>query len=97
MPFNHYFVVASSMLTVVAPHLWQDLFGTLSPEDIEMAAQGSYAYWVAKHSSKPPTEEEKVKMAMREARRHIYGVKYPDAVKNIKETCKYRRVSFIAT
>jgi hypothetical protein len=62
-------------------------------EDVEMAAQGSYAYWVAKHSSNPPTEEQKIKMAMREARRHIYGVKYPDAVKNIKETCKYRRVS----
>lgn len=58
-----------------------------------MAAQGSYTYWVAKHSSTPPTEEQKVKMAMREARRHIYGVKYPDAVKNIKETCKYRKVS----
>ncbi|GAX24375.1 hypothetical protein FisN_4Lh498 [Fistulifera solaris] len=71
--------------------LTKDLFGTLSPEDVEMAAQGSYAYWVAKHSSNPPTEEQKIKMAMREARRHIYGVKYPDAVKNIKETCKYRR------
>lgn len=85
------------MLTVILSLFLQDLFGTLSPEDVEMAAQGSYAYWVAKHSSAPPTEEQKVKMAMREARRHIYGVKYPDAVKNIKETCKYRRVSSVLT
>lgn len=71
----------------------QNLLKTLSPEDVITAAEGSYAYWVAKHSNTPPTEEQTIRMATRECRRHIFKVKYDDAVVNIKETCRYRKVS----
>ena len=62
---------------------------------METAAQGSYAYWVAMHTDTPPTDDQKERFAIRECRRHIFGVKYEDAVGNIKETCKFRRVSSI--
>lgn len=64
----------------------------LSREDLTMAAQSSYAYWVSIHSDCIPTEEQMQRMALKEARRHIYMVKYEDAVNNLRETCKFRRV-----
>lgn len=62
-------------------------------EDIEIAAQGSYAYWLATLSAdNPPSEQVRNRMALREARRHVFRVKYEDAVVNLKNTCKYRKV-----
>jgi hypothetical protein len=76
----------------------QDLVQQLTEEEIETAAQGSYAYWLATVSSSaaaaapPPKPEQRMRMTLREARRHTFKVPYDQAAQAIKETCKYRRV-----
>lgn len=69
----------------------KNLLATLSKDEVDIAAEGSYMYWVAKHTDTPPTEDQKARMATRECRRHLVGVKYEDACVNIKETCKFRK------
>lgn len=66
---------------------------TLTPEQVELAAQGSYAYWLATISDEPPTDEERVKMATREARRYIVGNPYEVAEVGLKGACEFRKVS----
>jgi hypothetical protein len=68
------------------------LVGTLNEEEVEYAAQGSYAYWLATISGKPPTDEERMRMATREARRHLFKVPYEKACVQIKDTVHFRKV-----
>jgi hypothetical protein len=68
---------------------------TLSDEQVEAAAQSSYAYWLASlrgDHHKLPTAEERLKMAKREARRHLVKVSYEEACTDIVESLKYREV-----
>ena len=67
---------------------------TLTEEQIEQAAQSSYAYWVATQSrhQQPPTDKERRKMAQRECRRHLVKRPLDDAVQDIAETLAYRKV-----
>ena len=67
--------------------------GTLNEEEVEYAAQGSYAYWLATISGKPPTDEERMRMATREARRHLFKVPYEKACVQIKDTVHFRKVN----
>ena len=70
----------------------KELLATLNEEQMEQAAQSSYAYWLATLSDKPPTAEERKKMALRECRRHIIKLTLEDAKPAILETLKYRKV-----
>lgn len=69
----------------------QSLVATLSPEQIEYAAQSSYAYWLATFSEQPPTDAERLRMATREARRFL-GNPYDVAMEHLHETCRFRKV-----
>jgi hypothetical protein len=68
----------------------------LPDELVQHAANTSYAYWyLALEPESCPSEEVKVSMAMREARRHLAYMNgdYDKALKNMTETCEYRKVS----
>jgi hypothetical protein len=81
------------MHTYIYSHtLQQALVATLNEEEVEYAAQGSYAYWLATISTKPPTDEERLRMATREARRHLFKVPYEKACVQIKDTVHFRKV-----
>lgn len=67
------------------------LVATLTDEQRELAAIGSYAYWLATISEQPPTEEERTKFALREARRFVHGNPPEQAEKLCKEACHYRK------
>ena len=73
----------------------QKLLATLSSEQVEQAALSSYAYFLASISDKPPTEQERIKMAKRECRRHIVKSPLEKAPLDILETLKYRKVPYI--
>jgi len=66
----------------------------LSAEDQEIAARTSYAYWVAANfHEEPPCEEIRIRMAMREARRHLalkLG-KYNSALTSFRGAIKFRK------
>jgi hypothetical protein len=66
------------------------------PDDlVEHAANTSYAYWyLAQAPDSTPSEETKICMAMREARRHLTYMSgdYETAFKNFVESCEYRKV-----
>ena len=64
----------------------------MTDEQRELAAIGSYAYWLATISDRPPTEEERTKFALREARRFVNGNPPEQAEKLCKEACQYRKV-----
>lgn len=72
----------------------QHLVDLLDETDVETAAQASYAYWLASLSSdRPPTDDQRHRMATREARRHLCKTDNDrTALKALKETCNYRRV-----
>jgi hypothetical protein len=67
------------------------------PEDlVELCANTSYAYWyLARQPDSCPSEEVKVAMAMREARRHLAYMAgdYEKAYANLKESLEYRKVN----
>jgi hypothetical protein len=69
------------------------MLATLSEEEIEIAAQSSYAYWLASLSDQPPTPEQRQRMATREARRFLFGNEYEKAINEFHESIKYRKVS----
>lgn len=71
----------------------QKLVRTLTAEERELAAQGSFAYWVASISNDKPTDAERWRMATREARRFL-GNPYDVAEVNLKQACKFRKVRF---
>ena len=73
--------------------LTEKLFALLNEEQVEAAAQASYAYWLATLSKRPPTKEEQIKMAKRECRRHVVKRAFERASKDILETLQYRQVS----
>jgi hypothetical protein len=85
--FAHLFV------RVVAWMLSQIMLATLSEEDFEIAAQSSYAYWLASLSDQPPTQEQRLRMATREARRFLFGNAYEKAINEFHGSIKYRKVS----
>lgn len=65
------------------------------PEDLVVhAANTSYAYWYLSRSPESaPSEEVKIAMAMREARRHLnYMGDYDSGLKNMIESLEYRKV-----
>lgn len=68
----------------------------LPEEDlIGYAANTSYAYWyLSRQSDGCPSEETKMAMAMREARRHLTYMSgdYDKAVANFIESTQYRKV-----
>ena len=60
------------------------------------AANTSYAYWyLSQEPESCPSEEIKISMAMREARRHLSYMAgdYSKAFANLVEGCHYRKVS----
>jgi hypothetical protein len=69
----------------------QKLVATLTPEEKESAAQGSFAYWLASISNAKPTEAERLRMATREARRFL-GNPYDVAELGLKQACQFRKV-----
>lgn len=72
--------------------LAKKLAETLTEEQIELAAHGSYAYWLASISSEKPTNEERVRFALRESRRFLGSPTIEIAEKLLKETCQFRKV-----
>jgi hypothetical protein len=66
------------------------------PEDlVEYAANTSYAYWyLASSPESCPSEEVKIAMAMKEARRHLAYLAgdYDKALANLTESAQYRKV-----
>eukprot|EP00339_Tiarina_fusa_P027263 CAMPEP_0117002188 /NCGR_PEP_ID=MMETSP0472-20121206/3950_1 /TAXON_ID=693140 ORGANISM="Tiarina fusus, Strain LIS" /NCGR_SAMPLE_ID=MMETSP0472 /ASSEMBLY_ACC=CAM_ASM_000603 /LENGTH=321 /DNA_ID=CAMNT_0004702471 /DNA_START=160 /DNA_END=1125 /DNA_ORIENTATION=+ len=61
---------------------------------VEHAANTSYAYWyLAQNPNSTPSEETKISVAMREARRHLSYMSgdYETAQKNFVESCEYRK------
>jgi hypothetical protein len=83
----------SPVVRVVAWMLSQIMLATLSEEDFEIAAQSSYAYWLASLSDQPPTQEQRLRMATREARRFLFGNAYEKAIDEFHQSIKYRKVS----
>uniref|UniRef100_A0A7S3PC38 CRAL-TRIO domain-containing protein n=1 Tax=Amphora coffeiformis TaxID=265554 RepID=A0A7S3PC38_9STRA len=71
--------------------LAEKLLATLNEDQMEQAAQSSYAYWLATLSDKPPTADERRKMALRECRRHIMKRTLEEATGEILESMKYRK------
>ena len=72
----------------------------VSPEAQHSAACTSYAYWFAKTYFKDedkPSEEIQLRMAMREARRHLVGSDHDEdvALDRFLVLCEYRIVSGI--
>jgi hypothetical protein len=68
----------------------------LPEELVQHAANTSYAYWyLALEPESCPSEEVKIAMAMREARRHLNYMagNYDKALANLVESCEYRKVS----
>lgn len=68
----------------------------LTKEEQELAARTSYAYWVASELKQAgcPSEDIRIRMAMREARRHLVGEQYYDkGLVALRECCAYRKVS----
>lgn len=68
----------------------QNLLATLTTKQIDIAAESSYAYWLATLSDQPPKEAEREKMALREMRRHLIKSTYEKAVPLVQETVKLR-------
>ncbi|KAL7578218.1 hypothetical protein ACA910_012642 [Epithemia clementina (nom. ined.)] len=67
-----------------------NLLAELTPAEVEIAAQTSYAYWLATLSEKPPTVAEREKMALRELRRTLFKNPYKKALTMVKETVQQR-------
>jgi hypothetical protein len=63
---------------------------------LECAAQSSYAYWLLQHQGEhevpPPTADQRRRMALREARRHVCKAGYIKAQKNLPNTLQFRSV-----
>lgn len=72
------------------------MIDTLNEEELEITAQSSYAYWLKSLSDRPPTEEQRQRMALREARRILFKNPFEKAEKGIKEIVQYRKVSRLA-
>lgn len=81
-----------SSLTFRTCIISQKLVDTLTDEQMEQAAQSSYAYWIATLGDQQPTAEERRKMAKRECRRHLMKRTLKAASQDILETLKYRKV-----
>lgn len=65
---------------------------------VNHAANTSYAYWsLASQPDTCPSEETKIAMAMREARRHLLYMceNYDKGLANFTESCQYRKVRSI--
>lgn len=66
------------------------------PEELVLhAANTSYAFWhLSRSPESAPSEEVKIDMAMREARRHFkyVGSNYEKGLKNMIEAMEYRKV-----
>ena len=78
----------------------QRMVQELPEELVQYAANTSYAYWyLALEPETCPSEEVKIAMAMREARRHFnyMGGDYDKALTNFMESCEYRKVSLICS
>jgi hypothetical protein len=70
----------------------------LTQEEQETAARTSYAYWVASSSDDKhecPSDEMRIQMAMREARRHLVGEggQEDKALISLRAACSLRKVS----
>jgi len=69
----------------------------LTVQEQELAARTSYAYWVASTSANKTdfsTDETRIRMAMREARRHLVGAagQRVQAMNSLLYTCDFRKV-----
>lgn len=78
----------------------QRMVETVSPEAQHSAACTSYAYWFAKTYFKEedkPSDEIQLRMAMREARRHLVGSDHNEdaALNRFLVLCEYRIVSVV--
>lgn len=69
------------------------LVESLTLEEQESAARTSYVYWhAATYGGEPPSDELRLKMAMREAQRHTVGPHgYDRALEALKATCAFRK------
>jgi len=68
----------------------------LTEEEQEITARTSYAYWTASELKQAgcPSEDIRMRMAMREARRHLVGEgNYDKGLVALRACCAYRKVS----
>ncbi|GKY93174.1 hypothetical protein MPSEU_000285400 [Mayamaea pseudoterrestris] len=78
------------------PEAAEQLLTILSEEQVEFAAQSSTAYWLATLSDKPPTDEERHRMALREARRYLsYHEVKEEMLKKACDSRKDRRIDLM--
>ena len=72
---------------------------SLEDDEIEIAARTSYSYWVKVVILQSDTIDQdlRIRVAMREARRHYVGCNdnYETAFVNFKSTIKWRKVGFL--
>lgn len=77
--------------------LLQRLVESLSSEEQEIAACTSYAYWFAQtyHQDQSPADDIRLRMAMREARRHLVKARHNEtnALTHLCAGIQYRKVS----
>jgi hypothetical protein len=74
----------------------QRMVEALIPEEQEIAARTSYTYWMIATTDGDCTASDATRkhMAMKEARRHLVGEgknNYENAMKSLRETCKFRK------
>jgi len=69
------------------------MIAQLSEEELELAAQSSYAYWKYSQSCSSPSSELRKKMAMREANRYFLAANRDQskALEYLRKTCTYRQ------
>ena len=72
----------------------REMVGELTPQERELAACTSYVYSVYSRKEGSPSEEITERMAMKEARRHLYEHKlnYAEALKGLKRCLSIRKV-----
>lgn len=74
----------------------QKMVNELTNEEQETAARTSYAYWTASELKQngPPSDNVRIRMAMREARRHLVGEgSYDKGLAALRACCEFRKVS----
>ena len=66
----------------------------LTPEEQEIAARTSHAYWLASLTDKDLSTETRKRAAKKEARRHLVAENgnFDSALKRLRDTCHFRKV-----
>jgi hypothetical protein len=72
----------------------ENMVHALTPEEQEIAAQTSHAYWLKSLRNEHLSAETRLRAAKKEARRHLVAEKgnWESAMIRLKETCRFRKV-----